>query len=110
MKRTAVHSTSTRSTDNDGDRGAPEVAAFGGEVGDLVKAAGNEIRKLHFCDGAHAHQGSTNRGADDAGLRNGRIHTAQLPELFEHAVGDFERAAVEADIFADDEDTLVTFH
>ena len=93
-----------------GTRRAPAIPALGGEVGDLVEAAGDEVGELHLGDGPHAHQRRADRGADDAGLGDRRVHDALLAELFEHAVGDLECAAVDADVFAEDEHAFVALH
>ena len=110
MERAAVNAAAARSANHDGNAGAPAIAAFRGEVRDLIEGAGNEIGELHFGDGPHSHQRRADRRADDSGFGDRRVDDAPLAESLEHAGGDFESAAVDADIFAKDEDAFVLFH
>ena len=52
----------------------------------------------------------TRRRADDADLGDRRVDDALLAELVDQSVGDLERSAVRADVFADAEDVLVALH
>src|SRR5262249_45714648 len=81
-----------------------------GEIRDLVERTGNEVGELHFCYRPHAHQGGADRGSHDSGLRNRRVDHAPLAESFEHSCGDFEGAAINADVLAKDEHTFILFH
>ena len=105
-----MNAAAARPAHDDRDSRAPAVTALRGEVCDLIESAGNEICKLHLRDRAHAHQGRADGCADDRRFRNRRIDDAQLAELFQHSSRDFEGAAVDADIFAQDEHTIVLFH
>ena len=110
MKRAAVDASSARSSHNDGDARAPAVTAFGGEIGDLVESAGNEIGELHFGDGTHSHEGRTNGGPHDPGFRYRCIDDAPLTKPFQHSGGDFEGTAIYTDVFAENEHTFILFH
>src|SRR6185503_16684230 len=57
-----------------------------------------------------AHVRRARRRADDRRFGNRRVDHARLAEPFGEAVGDLERAAVGADVFAEDEDALVALH
>ena len=47
---------------------------------------------------------------DNCGFRNGRIDDARFAEFLQQAGGDLECAAVDADVFAENEDVVVPFH
>ena len=98
------------SANNNRHAGAPAISAFGGEVCDLIERAGNEVGELHFRNRPHSHEGGADCGTDDSGFGNRRIDDPPFPELFKHAGGDFESAAVDAYIFSEDEHTLVLLH
>ena len=51
-----------------------------------------------------------NAGADNRRFGNRRVDDAFLAEPVDQAFGDFERAAVRADVFANHEDALVARH
>ncbi len=93
-----------------GTRGIPAIAALGGEVDDLVEAAGDEIGELHFGDGTQSHESGADGRADDGGFGNGRIDDAPGAEVLQKSGGDFEGAAVFADVLADAEDVGVALH
>ena len=48
VKRAAVNAAARRRAHHHGHRRVPAVAAFGGEIHNLVEAAGDEIGELHF--------------------------------------------------------------
>src|SRR4051812_8098180 len=110
VERPPVHAPAAWTADHDGNTGAPAIAAFGSEVRDLIEGAGNEIGELHFGDGAHTHQGCTDRGADNSGFRDRCVDDAPFAESLEHPRSDFESATVDADVFTQDEYTIVFFH
>src|SRR5205085_11512796 len=95
---------------HDRNSGSPAVPALRGEIRDLIESAGDEIRELHFRDRTHSHERGANRGSHDSGFRYRRIDNAPFAEAFEHSGRDFERAAVDADILAENEHTFVLFH
>ena len=80
---------------------APKIMRLGGEIGDLIEAAGDEIDELHFGDGTQSQIAHAARGADNGRFADGRIDHAFGAETLQQSLGDFERAAVDADIFAD---------
>ena len=89
---------------------APEIVRLGDEVGDLVEAAGDEIDELHFDHGPQAEIAHAAGRADDGGFADGRVDHALGAEFREQAFGDLERAAVDADIFAESDDGGVALH
>ena len=101
MERAAVNAAARGRANHDGHGRVPAVAALGGEVDDLVEAAGDEIGELHLRHRAQAHQAGADGRAHDGRFGDGRIHHAALAEMLEEAGGHFERAAVDADVFAD---------
>ena len=89
---------------------APEIVRLGDHVGDLVEGAADEIHELKFGDGAHAGERRAEGRADDGGLGDGRVDDALGAEAVDESVGDFEGAAVDADVFAEAEDGGVAVH
>ena len=89
---------------------APEVVRFRDHVGDLVEGAADEVHELKFGDGAHAGERGSEGRADDGGLGDGRVDDALGAEAVDESVGDFEGAAVNADVFAEAEDGGVAVH
>src|SRR4051812_903873 len=83
---------------------------FGDHVGNLVEGAADEVHELKFGDGAHAGERGSEGGAHDGGLGDGRIDDPLGAEAVDESVGDFEGAAVNADVFAETEDGGVTVH
>src|SRR4051812_35968658 len=110
MEWTAVNTAATRAAHDDGNSRAPSIAAFRGEVRQLIERTGNEIGKLHFCNGPHSHERGAYRGSDDRRFRNRRIDDAPLAEFLEHTGGDFESASVDSHIFAEHEHAFVALH
>ena len=86
MERSAVNAAAARSANDDGNAGAPAIAALRGEVRDLIECAGNEIGELHLGDRPHSHQRRADGGADDCGFGNRRVDDAPLAEFLEHAL------------------------
>ena len=110
MKWAAVHAAAGGAANDHGHGRAPEVVGLGDEVRDLIEAAGDEIDELHFGDGAQAEEAHAAGRADDGGFADGRFDDALAAEFREQAVGDFEGAAVHADVFADGDDGGIAFH
>src|SRR5450631_3394183 len=79
-------------------------------VDNLVKTAGNEINKLHFGDRAHPHQGCTHGGPNDRRLSHRRIDHTVRTEFFYQTSADLESSTVRTNIFAQQEDRLITTH
>ncbi len=68
-----------------GTRRVPAVAALGGEIHDLVEAAGDEIGELHLGHRAQPHERGADGRAHDGRFGDGRIHHAPRAEVFEEA-------------------------
>ena len=105
-----MHAAAGRPANDHGHGRAPEVMGFGDEVGDLIEAAGDEIDELHFGDGAQAEIAHAAGRADDGRFADGRFDHALAAEFREQAVGDFESAAVDADVLADGDDGGIALH
>src|SRR6185503_20856493 len=88
--------------------GAP--ALLGGHRHQMVPRAGDEVRELHLGDRAHAHDGRARAATDDRRLRERCVDHAPRAELLLETERDLEGAAVDADVLADHEHTLVTAH
>ena len=89
---------------------APEVVRFCNHVGDLVEGAADEIHELEFGDGTHAGERGSEGCADDGGFRDGSVDDTLGAEAVDESVGDFEGAAVDADVFAEAKDGRVAVH
>src|SRR5262249_20255436 len=71
---------------------------------------GDEVDELHLADRPHPHVRGAGRGADEAGLADGRVDHPLLAEAIQQPVGDLERAAVRANVLAHAEDTGIALH
>src|SRR5205823_3089110 len=85
-------------------------ALLRGDGDELVPRARDEVRELHLGDWAQAHDRGAGAAADDGGLGERRVDDAPGAKLLLEAERDLEGAAVDADVFADQEDPLVTSH
>ena len=94
--------------DRHGRAGPVELLRRDGDQ--VVPGAGDEVGELHLGDRAHPHQRGAGARADDRGLGEGRVDHAPRAELLLEAERDLERAAVDADVFADHVDALVAAH
>ena len=75
-----------------------------------IEGAGDEVGELELDDGALAHPGGADRGADEPLLGDRRVHHAVLAELLEEAGRDAEGAAEDADVLPEQEDAVVLAH
>ena len=95
---------------HDRNRRAGAVVLLGRDRDQVVPAAGDEVGELHLGHRAHAHDRGASAAGDDRGLRERRVDHAPRPELFLEAERHLERAAVDADVLAEDEDARVAPH
>src|ERR1700677_1695938 len=110
VERTAVNVSTAWAAEDKRRERAPEVVRLRDHVADLVHGAGDEIHELKFGDRAHAGERRSEGRADDGGLGDGRVDDALGTEAVDESVGDFEGAAVDADVFAQAEDGGVVLH
>src|SRR5207237_4823406 len=110
MERTAVNAATARPSNNDGNPGPPAVPALCGKVRDLIESARNKIGELHFGDGTHPHECGADSGSYNSRLGYRCVDDAPLTEPFEHSSCNLERAAVNPNIFAENEHPFVLFH
>ncbi len=101
MERAAVNAAAGRPAQDHRHGSAVAIVRFGDEVGDLIEAAGDEINELHFGHRAQAQIAHAAGGADDGGFADRRFDDALVAESREQALGDLERAAIDADVFAE---------
>src|SRR6202140_5020284 len=102
--------TAARPAQNERGGRAPQVVRFRDHVADLVEGAADEVHELKFGDGAHAGERRSEGRAHDGGLGNRGVDDALGAEAVDETVGDFEGAAVDADVFAEAEDRRVAVH
>src|ERR1700704_4925785 len=105
-----MHATAGGAADDDGSGRVPEIMTFGDEIGELVEAAGDEVDKLHLADGPQAEVTHATSCADDGAFADRGVDHALPAEALEQAFAGLERAAVDADVFADDHDGGVALH
>ncbi len=110
VKRAAVNIAAAGSANHQRRGRAPAIVSLGNHVDDLVEGAADEIHELEFGHRTHAGERRAEGRADDGGLRDGRVDDALRAEAIDEAVGDFERAAVDADVFAETEDGRIALH
>jgi len=84
--------------------------ALGNEIGELIETAEDEIDELHFGDRAKAEIAHAAGGADDGAFADGRVDDAFPAKLLEETFAGFERASVDADVFADKNHARVGGH
>ena len=110
VKRAAVDVAAAGPADDERRRRAPAIVGLGDHVDDLVEGAADEVHELKFGDRTHAGERRAEGRAHDGGFRDGRVDDALGAEAVDEAVGDFEGAAVDADVLADAEDGGVALH
>jgi hypothetical protein len=110
VKRPAGEAAAAGQAHGDVHRQPLAVEHLARDVDDLVKAAGDEVGELHLADRAQPDDGGTDRRADDPRLGERRVHHPFGTELLDEAVGDLERAAVDADVLAHEQDAVVPAH
>ncbi len=77
---------------------------------EVIPGAGDEVGELHLGHGAHTDERGPGGGADDRGLGQRGVDHPPLSELLLKALRHLERAAVGADVLADEKDALVAAH
>src|SRR5437016_5741314 len=110
MERTAMDAAARWRPYHDRNTRPPPIAALGGEVDDLVVAAGDEVGELHFGDGPEPHEARAYRSPHNGRFGNRGIDHALLAESLEKSGRDLECAAVDADVLADQEHARVALH
>ena len=106
----AVDAAPRRSADDDRRRLSPTVAVLRGHVRQLIESAADEIDELHLGDGTQPHHRGPDGRADDRRFGDRGVDHPLLAEPLEETVGDLERAAVDADVLAEEEHPVVRFH
>ena len=112
MVQAASDVPAARRADDDRDGGTSSVPIMESRrlVDDLIEAARDEVGELHLGDRPVAAQRGADADADDRRLGNRRVEDAQLAELVVEPLCDAERAAVRADVLAEDEDFRIAPH
>src|SRR5712691_1907785 len=110
MKRPAVHAASGWPANDHGRGGIPKIMSLGDEIRNLIERADDEVDELHFANGAQAAVAHAAGGADNGALADGRVDDALPAKALEQAFAGLERAAVDTDVFADQNDRRVPLH
>src|SRR5260221_3413638 len=100
MERASVYATPGGSAQHHGSRRTPAVMRRSHHVYDLVEGAGDEVHELELSHRTQAGERRAVGRADDGRLGNGRVNHPLRAEVVDKAIGDLERAAVDADGFA----------
>ncbi len=77
---------------------------------ELLHRQRNEIHKLDLGHWPHAGRRCADGRPGNNRFGDGRVADALRAELFNQAVADAERAAIDTDVLAEHEDTLIPFH
>ena len=110
VERPAREAAARREAHDDRHRRARAPALLRRDRDEVIPRARDEVGELHLGDGAQAHDRRAGRAADDRGLGERGVDDAPRAELLLEAERDLERAAVDADVLADEEDALVAPH
>src|SRR5688500_4795549 len=110
MERSAAHTAADRAADDHGDGAAAAPARGRDIVGERLIRAGDEIHKLHLDNGSHAHVSGARSGAGESRFADGRVDHAIRSEAGKKTVRDLERAAIHANVLAEQEDVWVALH
>ena len=106
----APHVPAAGTTHDDGRRQSGPVARRGDVIRQHVVGTGDEVDELHLRNGPEAHVRRAGRGADDRRLGDRRVDHARFAETLGESLGDLECAAIQSDVFAEDEDAIVALH
>src|SRR5437899_8004409 len=88
----------------------PKIVRLGDHVADLVEGAADEVHELKFGDRAHPCERRSESRAHNGGFGNRRVDDALEAKAVDESVGDFEGAAVDANVFAETEDGRIAVH
>src|SRR5688572_19720016 len=110
MKWAGAHTGATWSAKHGGDARAPTIAALGRVICQQVKTSGDEIDELKLGHRSHSHQRCAAGRSDNGSFGDRSVDDALFAKVLIEAIGNFKRAAIDADIFADTEDGRVAFH
>jgi hypothetical protein len=110
VEGSAVNATARRASYDHRDADAGAVARLGGEVGDHVEGARDEVGELHLGDRPQSHHGRADRRSHDRALGERRVEHALFSEAIAQAGGELECPSVHADVFAEQEDAVVALH
>src|SRR5215472_3348920 len=110
MERPAVHASTGWPPNYHGSGGVPKVMALGHKIRNLVERTYDEINELHFANRPQAEVAHATRRADDGALADRRINYAFPAKAFEQPFAGLERAAIDADVFTDQQHSWIAFH
>ena len=110
VERPTMHAASAGSTQDERSGRTPAIMRLGHHVHDLIESAADEVHELEFSHGTHAGKRRAKGRAHDSRLSDGRINHALRPKVVDKSVRNFERAAVNADVFTNTEDGGIGLH
>src|SRR5471032_2216914 len=90
--------------------GAPAVMRLGHHVHDLVEGAADEVHELELHHRTHARERRAERRAHNRRLGDRCVDHALRAEVMDKSIRHLERAAVDANVFANAEDTGIRLH
>ena len=110
VERAAMNASAAGSAQDERSRRAPAIMRLGHHVHDLVKSAADEVHELKFSHRTHAGKRRAKRRAHNGRFGDRRIDDALRAKVMDKTVRDFERAAINANVFTDTEDAGVRLH
>src|SRR5438045_139109 len=99
MKWTAVHIAAARATQHQRRGSPPQVVRLCDHIADLVQGAADKVHELKFSDRTHSGKRCAKCCADNRRLRDRSVNYTLGTEAVNKAIGDFERSAVNTDVF-----------
>ena len=91
-------------------RRTPAIMRLGHHVHDLIKGAADEVHELKFRDGTHAGKRRAECRSYNGGFGDGRIDHPRGAKVVDETICNFERAAVNANVFTNAEDGWIGLH
>src|SRR6266852_5777887 len=110
MERAAAHITAAGTADDHRRREPRAVARRRHVIRQHVVGTRDEVNELHLGHWPETHVGRACCCSDDCRFGNGRVDHARVAEAFGESFRDFERAAVQTNIFTENENALVALH
>ena len=110
MERSGADSGAGRAAKHEGNCRAGAVAALRGEVRDHVERTRDEIHELELHDRTESRKRRAHPNPGEPLLADGGVEYPLRSEVIEEAVRQTEGAAVESDVFAEQDHPGIAFH
>src|SRR5207245_10834290 len=100
MNGPAVHAAARWPADDHGCWSVPQIVALRHEIRNLIESANDEIDELHLTNRPQTQVAHSAGRADDGAFADGRVDHTLPAKALEQPFAGLERAAVHADILA----------